>query len=441
MTAPSHSHPVTHPYAKIHADLGRAARWAEHGFILFAILMFSGAVEGLLLQTAEGIAGPIAQLGYVLCYLGALVLLMPHARFVLRDIWHAWAAWLMVILAFVSVTWSVAPDATIKKSVALMGSMLFVYMLSVRYPFIQIIRYLSVISALTGFLSLLLGALVPAIGVMQVEVPGAWSGVWMHKNTLGGMMAFGGFFAMIGASFDKRFRRYYFALVLLCLFMIIVSWSKTSLLLFCLAIGSVIGIRALQNSMLAGLLAIYGGVIGGSVLGFLMIFSPHLLFKAIGKDPSFTGRTPIWQAIYEVIDRHPMLGYGYGAFWENPETGPGYFIQRAVLWEVLSAHQGWLEVWLQVGKVGVILIAIYLASSFVLGLLRLRRDLMSSFTLPYIVLMVLYCFSESVLMIQNNLVWMGLVLATIYIWRHTFMRSDVPGAPPFLPPAQSRNPD
>ncbi len=33
--------------------------------------------------------------------------------------------------------------------------------------------------------------LAPSIGVMTAEHPGAWSGLWTHKNTLGGIMALG----------------------------------------------------------------------------------------------------------------------------------------------------------------------------------------------------------------------------------------------------------
>ena len=74
----------------------------------------------------------------------------------------------------------------------------------------------------------------------------------------------------------------------------------------------------------------------------------------IGKDPTLTGRTIIWSSLISSIRKQPLLGYGYTAFWG--------FLQGESANTVLVFHgplgyaeNGVLELWLELGAVGVIL--------------------------------------------------------------------------------------
>lgn len=410
------------PYGAILSDIKTFAKWGEYACIVFALVLFSGGlIDFLFSGLGEAARDKIVQVLWLPVYAGGAFLLCLHIRKVFGDIWLGWAAWLTVGLAFASTTWSIEPSVTLKKSIALLGSMLFVYMLSVRYNFRTIIRMLAIAGAVLSVTSLLVAVAMPSQGIMQVEVPGAWSGVWHHKNSLGGNMAFLAFFALIGASIDKTYRRHYFFLILLCLFLVIMSRSKTSLLLFMIATAGVIGIRAIQQSALAGVLALYGGIMGASIGGFVMAFAPQLFFAAIGKDQSLTGRKPLWAAIGERIEAQKMFGYGFGAFWHDP-LGPSWFVHKAVHWNAPTAHHGWLDVWLQLGLVGVWSVAFIFIATALVGLFQIKRSPVAAFTLPCLVVMFIYSFSESVLVFQNNLVWMSFILATIYVWRETFKR-------------------
>ncbi len=62
------------------------------------------------------------------------------------------------------------------------------------------------------------------------------------------------------------------------------------------------------------------------------------------------------------VEAQPWLGYGYYAFW-LPENGPAYWVREAVDWQVASAHSGWLELALGMGRIGVVLFALQLLAT------------------------------------------------------------------------------
>ena len=79
---------------------------------------------------------------------------------------------------------------------------------------------------------------------------------------------------------------------------------------------------------------------------------------SLGRDMTFTYRTEIWQELLD-MRTNPVLGVGYDSFWlgERLQT----FIRR---YQVNEAHNGYLEVYLELGITGVCLLAAMLLSSF-----------------------------------------------------------------------------
>jgi len=51
-------------------------------------------------------------------------------------------------------------------------------------------------------------------------------------------------------------------------------------------------------------------------------FTNHFVFDTLGKDPTLTGRTILWQHADALIEERPFLGYGYQAIWmgDSSET-------------------------------------------------------------------------------------------------------------------------
>ena len=127
-------------------------------------------------------------------------------------------------------------------------------------------------------------------------------------------------------------------------------------------------------------------------------------FTLLGKDPTLTGRTGVWTAVLRRIAERPHLGYGYGAFWHD-RFGPAMLIRRETHWDVPAAHNGWLEIVLQIGEVGGALVAFYFALTVGALLKRLFARGDGFWSVMYIGAFVVLSFSESVILRQNSLEW------------------------------------
>ena len=88
------------------------------------------------------------------------------------------------------------------------------------------------------------------------------------------------------------------------------------------------------------------------LLAALVVFtSPDALLEFLGKDPTLTGRTDIWDNVMPYIYQRPWLGWGYAAFWStlNPAA---WDIANALHWFSPEAHNGLLELLLSGGLLG-----------------------------------------------------------------------------------------
>src|SRR3546814_9448459 len=145
---------------------------------------------------------------------------------------------------------------------------------------------------------------------------------------------------------------------------------------------------------------------GTAALTVGLALDADAVFHLVGRDASLTGRTDIWAPLWERLSTRPWTGFGYGAFWHDPE-GPAWALRRALQWDVPSAHNGWVELWLDVGLGGVLLFGVtFLAVTgrAVAGAFR-DESTETLWTLVFLTLFVLFSISESSIMRQNNLVW------------------------------------
>ncbi|TFV83767.1 O-antigen ligase family protein [Microbacterium sp. dk485] len=99
------------------------------------------------------------------------------------------------------------------------------------------------------------------------------------------------------------------------------------------------------------------GLGGGSALWF----ARDAIFGILGRSADLTGREQIWQQVFERASEHPVIGWGFATPWlpEDPRFD-GWIIDHGE--SVLQAHSMWLDAFLQLGIVGVVLLALaYLA--------------------------------------------------------------------------------
>jgi len=87
------------------------------------------------------------------------------------------------------------------------------------------------------------------------------------------------------------------------------------------------------------------------VASLVVLLFRRQVFGFIGKSPDMTGRSKIWKAVQALIDQRPIQGWGWISSW-MPDAKP--FTNLIVLKGVhyYSAHNSFLEFWLQIGIVG-----------------------------------------------------------------------------------------
>jgi exopolysaccharide production protein ExoQ len=68
----------------------------------------------------------------------------------------------------------------------------------------------------------------------------------------------------------------------------------------------------------------------------------------MGKDVTLTGRTDIWRMLVPYMADRPWLGYGYGVFWSHFREA----LWEAVQWHVPHPHNGYIQLVLDCGVVG-----------------------------------------------------------------------------------------
>lgn len=191
----------------------------------------------------------------------------------------------------------------------------------------------------------------------------SWHGSFVHKNTMLEYLAFGICAVVV---FETRVKVRRVAIVNTAL-LILASHSSTGLATMGVLVAfwmwidrygrKPIGRRAryLLSSMVVACVAL--------VLGIISI---PVLTGAVGKDATFSGRTKIWSASWWAIQREPWQGYGLGGLF-NSNTAITEAIIERVGFKVPHAHNGVVEIVLELGVVGLVAFIIYLIPLMVRG--------------------------------------------------------------------------
>lgn len=85
------------------------------------------------------------------------------------------------------------------------------------------------------------------------------------------------------------------------------------------------------------------------------LFSRQLL-ALLGKSDTLTGRLGIWDAVIGLAQQRPVVGWGWISYWA-PWVAPFKNLVKRAGVQQLHAHNAWLDVWLQLGILGVVVFA------------------------------------------------------------------------------------
>ncbi|CAN5287670.1 O-antigen ligase [soil metagenome] len=350
---------------------------------------------------------PILRLIWLPVYAATIGLLCWRADKVIQ----AWPALLILGLlclhAYASKYWSIDPGVTTRRTVAMAFSSLFAIYLGAVFRGIQLPRVLMLSGLIMGVGSLIMVFAFPSIGVHQFDNAGLWRGLWYEKNQMGVVMVAGAVAAAACLAHDDGRRKLPWAELAITVLLVLATQSKTSLLCLVIGVGIVGTLWAMQKGGPAlTVVGVWFGVVLFGIIGYVFITEPAVVLKALGKDPSLTGRTDIWVALMREVSERPWTGFGYQAFWGR-DSVPAEWIRAETQWPVPSAHNGWIDLLIQLGWPGAVGVGLTVLLTFVATLFRIpvagARE--GYFGIAYFAVFLMLSLSESILLTNANLPW------------------------------------
>lgn len=374
-------------------------------------LEMTGSAPGKL-TTIGGIASQVIANGVI------LVLILRRPRFLLGRV--AELPWLVIpagmgALAIASSAWSIDPLLTLRRAIPFALAGLFGLWFASRYSQARQLAILRIAMIVLAVATVALVVLDPSIGLdLSPGHAADWKGVFTQKNACGRIMVLATAVLLCG---ERRslFRISRLATLALFLFVLLMSGSRGAwmiaaslfLLFGLLSIAQRAGQRVrLVLAVAAPLFTLAAGT--------FLIFGFRRIAPLVGRDSTLTGRTSIWSQVAHFIGQRPLFGYGYDAFWRGMQ-GPSFQVAAAVHFVVAHAHNGFLEIALELGAAGLLLFALsWLRGWFALWPLWQRGDLrLLAWPLAILVLIALYDLDENTLLIYNGLFWILYVAALV----------------------------
>lgn len=320
----------------------------------------------------------------------------------------------LVGLVFVSVLWSTVPNDTMVRGIAFFGTTLFGLYLATRYTLKQQLQLVGWAFALIIFFSFVYAFIFPQYGVENGIHAGSWRGVFVHKNIFGRYMILSSaVFCSLFSSFKKH--RLFTGLgIILSIILLILAGSTSAIVSLLVVLSAFFICNALHYNYYIRMILLSTVVIIGCSISAWLNQNPNALADLTGKDLSLTGRTDFWPLLFEKISQQFWLGYGYEGFWQG-WSSEAADIWYAVRWEVPNSHNGLMDLWLQLGFVGVLLFLAGYLIYFAKFLNQFKNSAKPELVWPilFFVCMLLFNITESTLMSRNTMPWVLYVSMTL----------------------------
>jgi exopolysaccharide production protein ExoQ len=318
---------------------------------------------------------------------------------------------LLALLAMSSVVWSQSPPKSLLYGTLYLLSTLFGYYLVIRFKPEEIMAMVSRLGILTAVLSLLVVILLPRFGLTHGDARNGvgWQGLFSDRT--GAAKSFVYLVSPLFVSRGKRSVIGWMSSILVMMLMIVMARAVTAIFvlfiylifLFVLRISRRVDSRLKMMAIVAGgFLAVLAVIIG-------IEYGAEVL-KAFGRNPTLTGRTAIWRALAISILKRPLLGYGYFAFWQGIKGESGRVIYLTH-WTFGYAHNGIIEIFLQLGSTGAVIFFITLFKAIKDAWYCFRNDYSGAYDwyVGLVVITIFYNIDEA------TVVWPNDLLSVLYV--------------------------
>ena len=155
----------------------------------------------------------------------------------------------------------------------------------------------------------------------------------------------------------EQYRKWIFAATIIGFFFLILTKSRTCFFSAALAIicyWILVGRPLLKICTALGVVSFswliflfFGGKDLQSYLGYIALLGR----VGEGETSTLSGRLPLWNECLHYAARHPIVGYGWGAFWSGNTI---YSISSTEKWAMAESHSAYIDVLLSLGLAGML---------------------------------------------------------------------------------------
>lgn len=355
---------------------------------------------------------------FLLIIAGATVLVRRRiaiATFARNNMWLT----AFVVFGMLSICWSDFPFVAFKRWIKTLGHPIMALVVLTDGDPKQAVR---AVMARSGYLMLTLSMLFIKYYPQYGRSFDLWSGtptnvgIMNSKNDLGYCcMLFGLYFfwRLLSIVRNRAFVENRVELAIVVCYLGMVGWllsmcdSATSM--SCLVLGGATMIVVSWRVVSKRFLGTY--VLVGACVAAVFVGSGGYdeVVKMLGRNPNLTDRTVVWDDVLEIADS-PVLGTGFESFWLGDRLDR---LWRKWWWHPIQAHNGYIETYINLGGVGVLLLAAMLVSTFYKAKAELRRDLdFGRLRLGVLVAVIVYNYTEATFK-GVHLVWTMFYLISI----------------------------
>lgn len=398
----------------------------ERAFAVFGLMLMLGALAGLFqdlsntqVGTGSNTQGNLPyQLtaGSIFAISVALIATRLHQFYWLCV--RNWALVLLVAMTIISVMWSSDPSVTLRRAIALTGTSLFAVCIVMRFREEEALKLLVIALGIGAVGSYLLGIVAPNYAIHRTGAHiGYWHGLWDFKNSFGRIMVLGVVAFLIQYMASKQHRGLLFLGVVACFGLVILSGSRTAWVTLAILLFAFWPLRALRNSntsLALRLLVVFTVFVCGGLFLLASFYQEGL--ELIGRDEDLSSRTKIWAFAFEFGMAKPILGHGYRVFWTVDNAG---YIYRLLNWDggIGHAHNGYIDVWLDLGFVGLglFIIAFVVAIRNALARLTETTDAFGYWYPICLIFLAVTGITERTFLQQGTIEWVLFVTLSFYL--------------------------
>jgi O-antigen ligase len=320
---------------------------------------------------------------------------------------------LFILLAFVSILWSINPVVTLFRGLELLFATLTAAYIGLRYRPEQFMEILFWFGACLFILSITLVFSAPRTGTMYWEpFNGAWRGFFWHRNHLASITALlsAVYLCRILPALPARNRNVFLDgfFYLVCWVILYFADSATGYIVFLVLHGFVFFVWAwlkISHRLQWTHYALISG--SGLLLSVLVLFNLDFVFGVFNRDTTLTGRLTLWKNELQLASQHLWLGRGFGAAWATDPFREEIRLLAGWASQPLIGDNGYLDMLLHLGILGLGVLVLVLFAATV----RSLRFALDRKTLPafFPLLVMIYAFFA-------NITFSMLAETEVFLW-------------------------